>query len=798
MTNHWIDLRNADVIMIIGSNAAENHPISFKWVQAALDRGARLISVDPRFTRTSSRADLYVPIRAGTDIAFIGGLIKYILDNERYHKDYVAHYTNGAFLLHPDFRFDAATGLFSGYDEQKRAYDKGTWAYQMDESGMPIRDLTLQDPRSVFQLLKQHYSRYDLETVSRITGASPQALEAAYQLYASSGEPGRAGSIMYAMGGTQHTYGTQNVMSYAILQLLLGNIGVAGGGVNALRGLHNVQGSTDMCLLFHILPGYLGNPVEADVDLAAYLARVTPKTVGDPAQTLNWWKNYPKYIVSLLKAWFADAATPENDFAFNWLPKNSGNYSHIALFEAMHEGKIPGFIVLGQNPAVAGPYSGREREAMERLEWLVTIDLWETETASFWKRPGADSRAISTEVFLLPAASWVEREGSVTNSGRWLQWRWKAVEPPGEAKEDLWIANQIIQRVRRLYQSEGRAFPEPIVNLTWDYGEGTPDPEAVAREISGRALVDLKDDKDNVIVAAGQQVLNFTQLRDDGSTACGNWLYNYYTAAGNLAKRRGLEDPGGIGLYSNWSWNWPVNRRIIYNRASVHPETGEPWDMEHPVIRWDPAGKKWVGDVPDGGTPPGTIFPFIMKPEGVGRLFGPGLADGPFPEHYEPFESPVANLLSKQQNNPAIKLWDVAVQTRGEVARFPYVATTYRLTEHMQAGAMTRNLPWLVELQPEMFVELNEALAAEKGIKNGAQVVVESARGTVQGVAIVTRRLQPLSINGQVVHQVGLPWHWGYAGLSTGDSANSLTPHIGDANTMMPEFKAFLCDVRKA
>ncbi len=794
MTNHWIDIRNADVVMIIGSNAAENHPISFKWVQAAIDQGAKLISVDPRFTRTSSLAHLYVPIRSGTDIAFMGGLVNYILQNEKYHKEYVAAYTNGPFLVHPDFGFQ--DGVFSGYKPDKRSYDKSTWKYQLDENGVPRQDPTLQDPHCVFHLLKQHYSRYDLDTVSRITGASKDALKQAYELYSSTGQSGKAGTIMYAMGATQHTYGTQNVRSYAIVQLLLGNIGVAGGGINALRGLHNVQGSTDMCLLFHILPGYLKTPIEADETLEAHLARATPKT-SDP-KSVNWWKNYPKYMVSLLKAWWGDTATPENEFAYQFLPKNSGNYSHISLFEAMYEGVIKGLLVLGQNPAVDGPNANMERKAMENLEWLVVSELWETETASFWKRPGANPADIKTEVFLLPAAAWVERDGSVTNSGRWLQWRFKAVDPPGEAREDLWIVNQIMRRVRSLYAKEGGAFADPIVKLTWDYGDGTPDAEQIARETSGTALVDLKDKQGNVIVKAGQQVKNFTQLRDDGSTACGNWLYNYYTQEGNLAKRRVTEDPSGIGLYPQWGWAWPVNRRIIYNRASVHPVTGEPWDKEHPVIVWDPVAKKWKGDVPDGGTPPNTIHAFIMKPEGHARIFGFGRADGPFPEHYEPWESPVANILSGAQINPVAKVWASAMDYKGEAEKYPIVGSTYRLTEHMQAGAMTRNLPWLVELQPELFVEMSEELAAEKGIKGGDRVIVESARGQVEGIAIVTKRFRPFNINGQTVHEIGVPWHWGYSGIATGDSANVLTPHIGDANTMIPEYKAFLCDVRKA
>lgn len=796
MTNHWIDIRNADVILIIGSNAAENHPIAFTWVTEAIRNGAKFISVDPRFTRTSSLAHVYASLRSGTDIAFVGGMINYVLQNGLYHEEYVREYTNAPLLANPAYGFDPATGLFSGYDAGTRRYDRSTWSYQVDERGVPKRDPTLRDPRCVFQLLKGHFARYDLDTVSKITGTPKEKLELVYRTYAATGEPGKAGTILYAMGTTQHTYGTQNVRVYTILQLLLGNIGVAGGGVNALRGLVNVQGSTDMCLLFDILPGYLQAPLDQDQSLARYLERVTPKSE-DP-KSVNWWRNSSKYVVSLLKAWYGDAARKENDFAFHYLPKRSDNYSHIALFEAMYAGVVKGLYVMGQNPAVGGPNANMERKALEKLDWLVVSDLWETETAAFWKRPEASPKAIATEVFLLPAASALEKEGSVTNSGRWLQWRYRAVEPPGEAREDAWILTQLVARLKKRYADTGGVFPEPILSLTWDYGAERPDVHKVAKEVNGSALSDLLDEKGAVAVRAGEQLPNFTALRDDGSTACGNWLYSgSYPQAGNLMARRSPVDRSGIGLYSEWAWNWPVNRRILYNRASVHPQTGEPWDRKRPVIRWDPDAKKWLGDVPDGATPPGTVYPFIMKPEGMARLFALGMADGPFPEHYEPWESPVTNVLSSTQFDPAFKIWDSEMDYRGEADRYPIVATTYRLTEHMQAGAMSRNLPWLVELQPEVFVEMSLELAAEKGIRNGERVIVESARGRVEAIAVVTPRFKPFRVNGRTVHQVGLPWHWGYEGLSKGDSANVLTPHVGDANTMMPEYKAFLCDVEK-
>lgn len=797
MTNHWIDIGNADVIMIIGSNPAENHPISWRWVEKAREKnGAKVISVDPRYTRTSAQSDIFVPLRSGTDIAFIGGIINHIIKNERYNRDYVAEYTNGSFLVDKGYEFDPETGLFSGYNEAERAYDTKNWAYQTDAEGVPTRDTSLTHPDCVFQKLRAHYADYTPEAVSEVTGTPVERLLEVYETYSASGEPGKSGTIMYAMGATQHTYGTQNVRSYAVLQLLLGNIGLAGGGVNALRGLHNVQGSTDMCLLFHILPGYLATPVEADQSLQEYLDRVTPTT--NMPGSVNWWQHTPKYMVSLLKAWYGEAATAENEFGFNWLPKNGENYSYIALFEAMYAGDIKGLISFGTNPAVSGPNSNMERAALRKLDWMVAIDLWPTETANVWREPGVDSTAVDTEVFLLPAASFVEREGSVTNSGRWIQWRYKAIEPVGDSKPDTWIANMIWLELRRLYEQEGGPNKEAILNLTWDYGDGEPDAEQVAREISGTALADLYDKEKKLVARAGEQVKNFTELKDDGSTACGNWLYNYYTREGNLAKRRDTDDPSGIGLYSNWSWCWPINRRILYNRASIRPDTGRPWDPEDAVIVWDPETEKWVGDVPDGGTPPGTILPFIMKPEGVGRLFGMGRVDGPFPVHYEPWESPVENKLHSTQNNPCFKIWNSEMDLKGEREEFPVIGTTYRVSEMMQTGAMTRFLPWLVELQPELFVEMGQELAEERGIVSGEHVKVRSARGEVKAVAVVTPRFKPFSLNGTSVHEVGILWHYGYQGLATGDSGNLLTPHVGDANTMIPEYKAFLCDVQKA
>ncbi len=539
MTNHWIDIGNTDCAMIIGSNAAENHPIAMKWVERAQRRGATLISVDPRFTRTSALADIYAPLRPGTDIAFIGGLINYLLQNERYHLEYVARYTNATFFPEEEFEFE--DGLFSGYDPDSRAYDKSSWRYQVDEEGIPRRDLTMLDPDCVFQIAKRHYARYDPETVSSVTGMPVDDFLRVADAYTATGEPGKAGTIMYAMGTTQHTYGTQNVRSYAVLQLLLGNIGIAGGGVNALRGEANVQGSTDHALLAHILPGYLSTPVADDGDLEEYIARVAPKT-NDPA-SVNWWKNYPKYIVSQLKAWYGDSATAENDFGFDWLAKRGGDYSHLSLFHAMNEGTVKGLWAMGQNPAVDMPNLGGVQGALAKLDWLVVADLFETETAAFWKAPElgeGETSAIQTEVFLLPAAASLEKEGSVTNSGRWSQWRYKALDPPGEARSDLWIMTELVRRLKTRYAGSAGPLAEAIAALTWNYG-AEPDAHAVAKEINGYDLT------------TGELSPSFGKLRDDGTTTSGNWLYcGSYTEKGNMAARRNGDDASGVGLYSEW------------------------------------------------------------------------------------------------------------------------------------------------------------------------------------------------------------------------------------------------------
>jgi formate dehydrogenase major subunit len=827
MTNHWNDLKNSDCIMIIGSNAAENHPISFKWITRAIEEnGATLISVDPRFTRSSAKADIYGRIRSGTDIAFIGGMIRWVLNDmalhpEKYNMTYVTEYTNASFLIDPEFKTAAELdGKFPGFapgdDPNFGKYDKSTWKWQTDENGIPLKDKTLKHPNCVFQLLKRQFERYDPDTVCAITGMDKGTFLKICQIYAQTGAVGKSGTIMYAMGTTQHTHGTQNIRAYAILQLLLGNIGVAGGGINALRGESNVQGSTDHAMLFHILPGYLKPPDAPEATLQDHLdGRAAAFATSDP-KSASWWLNYPKYFVSLLKSWYGDNATPENDFGYAWLPKlNPGtNYSHIALFEAMGAGTIKGLFCWGQNPAVGGPNSFAERQALQNLEWLVSIDLWETETCAFWQEPGLDPTSIPTEVFVLPAAASFEKEGSIINSGRWSQWRWQAVAAPGEARADLEIITELMLKVIELYEAEGGPNADAITKLRWK-GWYDASPllrgaeslvDLVSREINGWAETQILNEDGSVQYGEGQLLASFGHLKADGSTSSANWLYtqSYNEKDGNRQKGRDNVDyhPAGIGLYAKWAWCWPLNRRIIYNRAAVDLD-GNPWDPQDFVIQWDPSandGKgSWVGDVPDGGWPPmsmeGTRYPFIMKPQGFARIFGPGLADGPFPEHYEPLESPIINPLSGTQQNPAIKVW--RPDEIGTPDEFPIVATTYRVTEHWQAGQMTRNLPWLVELMPQMFIEMSEELAEEIGIENAELVTVESKRGSIQAIAIVTKRFKPMQINGRTIHQIGIPWHWGFQGLCVGDSANDLSPHVGDANTMIPEYKAFLVRVKK-
>jgi formate dehydrogenase major subunit len=840
MTNHWIDFKNADVILIMGANPAENHPVSFRWIMKAKDAGAKIITVDPRFTRSAAKSDLYAPLRSGTDIAFLGGLINYIIQNKLYFEQYVRDYTNSAYLVNGDFKMPGElAGLFSGYDPKKRSYDVKAWSFQTDKDGNTLKDPTMQDPNCVFQLMKKHYGRYTPDLVSKTTGTPKEKLLEVYKLFASTGKPDKAGTSLYAMGWTQHTVGTQNIRAMSIIQLLLGNMGVAGGGINALRGESNVQGSTDHGLLFHILPGYMPVPSADLKDTAAYIEKHTPKSK-DP-QSANWWQNRNKYMISYMKAIYGAKATKENDFGYDWLPKlDPGmNASWLMIFDNMIKGKFKGFFAWGQNPACSGSNSNKVRSALAKLDWMVTTNLFDNETASFWKGPGIDSATIKTEVFFLPAAASFEKEGSVSNSGRWAQWRTAAVKPLGQSKPDAEIIHELFQKLKALYAKEGGALPEQLTNLTWNYGfkraDGTIkalDIHAVAKEINGYFLEDVEDKPKplkpgekappppppgtpkKMLGKKGELVGGFAMLQADGSTSCGSWIYcQSYNEKGNMMARRVKKDPTGLGMFPEWSWCWPVNRRIIYNRASCDPD-GKPYNLKKAVVYWNPiavlptgALGAWVGDVPDGPWPPMSNEkegrkPFIMRSDGVAAVFGPGLKDGPFPEHYEPVECPVPeNFFSKQMTNPASKIFTDANIKEDVLAtcdvRFPLVATTYRVTEHWQTGVMTRNTPWLLELQPRQFCEISVELAKEKNISNGDIIEVSSARGKIDAVAMVTPRMKPFKIGDRIVHEIGLPWCFGWHTPGVGDSANLLTSTAGDANTMIPETKAFMVGIAR-
>ncbi len=804
MTNHWIDFKNSDCILVMGSNAAENHPICWKWVTKAQEAGGTVIHVDPRYTRTSSKSDLYVPLRSGSDIGVLGGLIKYILDNDLIQKEYVLHYTNASFIVSKDFSF--SDGLFSGFDEAGRKYDKKSWDFEMDENGVPKRDMTLQDPRCVYQILKKHYERYDIKKVSSISGSPEDKLLAFYKAYAATGKPDKSGTILYAMGWTQHTVGVQNIRAMSIIQLLLGNMGVAGGGVNALRGESNVQGSTDQALLFHIIPGYLATPRANWPTLDDYLKANTP--VSKDPKSVNWWQHRPKYVASLLKSFYKEADLPT---AYNWMPKlDAGqNASWLVLFDKMLKGQFKGFFAWGMNPAASGADSNKTREALAKLDWMVNVNIFDNETGSFWKGPGVDPKKVKTEVFFLPCCVSVEKEGSISNSGRWMQWRYAGPKPMGATKPDGDIIYELALKIRELYKKEKGAFPDPILGLNVDdWGDGHVfDPHKVAKLINGYFLKDTTikgADGKETVYKAGSQLPSFVMLQADGSTCSGNWIYaGSYTDKGNMAARRDktqTPEQEKVGLFPNWTWSWPVNRRVIYNRAGVDLQ-GKPWAPNKPVLAWDAANKKWLIDVVDGGGDAGAKHPFIMQKHGMGAIYGPGLNDGPLPEYYEPLECPVTeHPFSKQLNNPTALIFaDEAHKRTTCDPRFPFVCTTYRVTEHWQTGVLTRWLPWLTEAQPQMFCEMSEELAELKGIKNGEKVILENPRGQLWAIAIVTKRFKPFEVMGNPVHVVGIPWHYGWVWPKDGgDAANLLTPAVGDPNTGIPETKAFMVNVKKA
>ena len=784
MTNHWKDIRNTDVVLVMGANPAENHPCGFKWaVEARDERGAKLLTIDPRFTRTSAVADRHLQIRPGSDIAVLGGLVRHVLEHDIHHADYVAAHTNASFIVGEAFGF--ADGLFSGFDEAASGYDKTSWEYERGPDGYVRRDPTLEHPRCVFRLLKRHYERYTPEMVARIAGCTEEEFLAMAEIICSTGTAGRVGTILYAVGWTMHTVGSQIIRTAAILQLLLGNIGRPGGGINALRGHANVQGATDHAIVAALLPGYLKVPLPQQASLADHLRDSTPQPL--TPDTVNYWSNYGKFLVSQLKAWFGDHASAANDYGYDYLPKQLDDATWLSMWDRAHQGRLEGFVTLGFNPLLAGPDVPRLLRAMSKLKWKAVIDPFMLDTAEFWKAPGMNPAEIDTEVLYLPSSHWIERDGSFTNSGRWAQWKEKAVDPPIGVQPDTWILSELFWRVKALYEAEGGAYHDPIRHLAWDYlNPREPTMVELAQEINGRDL------------ATGRLLSSFGDLKDDGSTAAGNWIYTgSFTEAGNLMARKGTADPTGLGMHHDWAFSWPANRRVLYNRASADAE-GRPWDENRAGIAWN--GREWIGDVPDYGrtTRPDAAGAFIMTEEGVARLFTTQLADGPLSEHYEPVESPVGNPLHEAVPiNPAIEWYDGVRETlAAEGDDFPYACTVYRVVE--REHFVTSNVPYLVEAMPDFFVELPEGLAAEKGIANGGQVRVWSKRGAVQGTAIVTKRIKPLRVDGKTVWTVGIPVHWGFVGITAGSMANLLTPFVGDANTRCPEFKAFLVNVERA
>jgi formate dehydrogenase major subunit len=802
MTNSWTDIRNTDLVVIMGGNAAEAHPCGFKWVtEAKANRGAKLIVVDPRFTRSASVADIYAPIRQGTDIAFLLGLINYCIQNDKVHWDYVKAFTNATYMVKPGFSYK--DGLFSGYDETKRDYDKSSWDYLLGQDGFVVTDDTFTRPGCVWNLLKGHVSIYTPEMVERICGTPKDKFLKIAEMVAETSAPDKTMTSMYALGWTQHSKGSQNIRAMAMLQLILGNIGMRGGGMNALRGHSNIQGLTDIGLMSNLLPGYLTLPNQKEVDIETYMSTRGFKPLR-PDQ-MSYWQNYRKFFVSFLKSMWGDAATADNDFGYDWLPKmDLPAYDVLRAFELMHQGKMNGYFCQGFNPLMSFPNRKKCTVALSKLKYLVVMDPLETETSRFWENHGeyndVDSSQIQTEVIQLPSTCFAEDEGSLTNSSRWLQWHWPGGTPPGEAKTDIWIMGQIHRRLKALYEAEGGPVPEPILNVRWPYADPeNPHSEEIAKEINGYAVEAVMDPADatKVLVEKGKQVLNFAQLRDDGTTSCGCWIYSgCFNEKGNNMARRDNSDPDDAGFYSKWAFSWPVNRRILYNRASADL-TGKPWDPSRKVIAWN--GEKWEGyDVPDivPTAKPDVVGPFIMNPEGTARLFTRGmLRDGPFPVHYEPFESPIANPIAPNvRGNPAARVFKGDLEQFGDSKDFPYAATSYRLTEHFHFWS--KHVWPNAMAQPEFFIEISEQLAKEKGITSGGWVRVWSNRGSVKAKAVVTKRITPLQCDGKTVHIVGIPLHWGFTGAAKkGFGPNSLTPYVGDANIETPEYKAFLVDI---
>jgi formate dehydrogenase major subunit len=800
---------------------AEAHPVGFRWVMKAKERGAPIIHVDPRFSRTSALADIWVPIRAGTDIAFLGGLIRHLVENDLFFREYVVHYTNASCILSDEYADpeDNGDGYFSGWNEEKRAYDTDSWLYKGGDLSHPERDLTLQDRQCVFQKLKRHFSRYTPEMVEKVCGIPPELFhKVADALVAASG-PDKTAAICYAVGWTQHSKGAQIIRTAAMLQLLLGNIGRPGGGILALRGHASIQGSTDIPTLYDTLPGYLTMPREGDETLEQYLDKYTKKT--------GLWSNYPKYFISTLKAYYGKRATAENGFGYSWLPKLTGNHSFFEFLYAMLDEKMDGMFLMGQNPAVGAPNSRLQRKALAKLKWFVVRDMVEIESANFWynspeiERGELKPEEIETEVFFFPVAGHAEKEGAFTNTQRLLQWREKAVNPPGDCRSEGWFMHHLALRLIAKAKQSNDPIDEPLRALDWWYPEDEhrePKMESVLAEINGWQT-EPQPGADGVLFGGvdregrphhGPQLNGFPDLKDDGSTTCGCWIYSgvFGRDGVNKAHARKAKDYLGHG----WGFSWPSDRRIIYNRASARPD-GTPWSERKKLVWWD--SQKWVGiDVPgfvktkapeyepeEGAEGleaiPGDA-PFILHEDGLGWLYVPkGLQDGPFPTHYEPLESPVHNPLYSRDTDPGVN-WFTRQENRfappGD-ARFPYVVTTYRLTEHHTAGGMSRFLSHLAELQPEMFAEISPELATELKIKHGDYICIVTLRGAIEARALVSRRIRPMHLNGKVVHQIGLPYHFGSAGPVRGGAANDLLSISGEPNVTIMEAKALTCNI---
>jgi formate dehydrogenase major subunit len=830
------DLQFSDAILIMGSSMAENHPVGFQWAMEAREKGAKIIHVDPRFSRTSAMADYWLPLRPGSDIIFLGAMVNYAITNDKVFREYVMHYTNGPTLVRDDFKdTEDLGGLFSGWDAEKKQYSPETWLY----AGSPEKevggekpghaeaggghgkdrggeageldehqdDMDLDNPRCIFQVLKRHFARYTPELVERSCGVPREKFLEVAEVFTSASGPERTAAICYAVGWTQHSKGVQIIRTAALLQLLLGNIGRPGGGVLALRGHASIQGSTDIPTLYDILPGYIPMPFfESDSKtLEAYIKKHKSST--------GWWNEFDKYIVSLLKAWYGDSATGQNEYGFKFLPRVTGDHSELGYWLDMADGKMEGLFIMGQNPATGATNGRLQRKALANLKWLVVRDMVETETASFWKdspevaRGELDPKSIKTEIFLMPAAGHAEKDGTFTNTQRMLQYHEKAVDPPGDCRSETWFMYHLGLRIKEKAVRESIPRNQAINALTWDYGThgaiAEPNVEEVLGEINGYRV------KDRTLVSG------YRDLRADGSTASGCWIYSGVMPEPGKNKARIREPQGRYG--HGWGYAWPSDRRILYNRASARPD-GRPWSERKALVWWDAEKKEWTGhDNPDftkdkppdykpdkdskGDAALAGDKPFIMHPDGVGWIWvSSGLKDGPLPTHYEPLESITTNALYPEHNtNPPAKKHE-RPDNRYAYAdgdkRFPYVLSTYRLTEHHTGGGMSRYLSHLAELQPELFAEISPQLAAEIGVEHGEYMVISTARSSIEARALITPRQRPLLVDGRDIHVISLPYQFGYKGLVKGDIPNDLLAISEEPNVRIMETKALVCNAK--